>query len=494
MSLHRGYDSRLLRVTVVAVFVGAFLPRPAGADERWRCTKDYTAAVMEPLETAFRALGDAYDTLSTASEVLAQARETFNAAGRPATGPVAAAVATAAAAVAEAELLVAAALDAVAVATGVVVAFYAGTCAGQGLGWVISKVVDPIAPVTLIDPVYRYPTDAEVDSWLPLLLTGSLPRPIPPEWFARMDTIQPGSGTLSWSFMRENVRGFAIGIRDGGAFSAGRCADVRQASADLDAFLPNYMTTTVNFAGLLAQTPTFAGDPVGAIEHALVELNNLKFVMSQYPEHCPNPAELTLAIDNLSNALLMCRAGFAPIEGPGGLPIPVDGVLIPPLTLGEFLAFLADCRDNGVVCLPDIERLMTDQLMVLLGAFYAGVPSVAEPIARWDGEGDTGFEAALFAPGGTLTRAQVLWTAVPNHWQRIDVRESILLLHCTPGDLNCDGFVNNFDIDPFVLAISDPQGYYLEFPMCNINNADANGDGAVNNFDIDPFVALISGE
>jgi hypothetical protein len=62
-----------------------------------------------------------------------------------------------------------------------------------------------------------------------------------------------------------------------------------------------------------------------------------------------------------------------------------------------------------------------------------------------------------------------------------------------PGDMNCDGLVNNFDIDPFVLALSEPDAYRLAYPDCDIMNADVNNDGLVNNFDIDPFVALISG-
>lgn len=61
------------------------------------------------------------------------------------------------------------------------------------------------------------------------------------------------------------------------------------------------------------------------------------------------------------------------------------------------------------------------------------------------------------------------------------------------GDLNCDGTVNNFDIDAFVLALTDPAGYQAAYPDCDINLADINGDGAVNNFDIDPFVALLTG-
>lgn len=60
------------------------------------------------------------------------------------------------------------------------------------------------------------------------------------------------------------------------------------------------------------------------------------------------------------------------------------------------------------------------------------------------------------------------------------------------GDLNCDGVVNNFDIDPFVLAISDPEAYANEFPDCDIRFADIDNNGLVNNFDISPFVALLA--
>jgi probable HAF family extracellular repeat protein len=61
------------------------------------------------------------------------------------------------------------------------------------------------------------------------------------------------------------------------------------------------------------------------------------------------------------------------------------------------------------------------------------------------------------------------------------------------GDLNCDGLVNSFDIDPFVLALTNPAGYANAFPNCDIRRADVNGDGLVNSFDIDPFVTLLIG-
>jgi outer membrane protein assembly factor BamB len=60
------------------------------------------------------------------------------------------------------------------------------------------------------------------------------------------------------------------------------------------------------------------------------------------------------------------------------------------------------------------------------------------------------------------------------------------------GDLNCDGAVDAFDIEPFVLAISDPNGYAARYPNCDGRNADINGDGVVDAFDIEPFVRLLA--
>ncbi len=60
------------------------------------------------------------------------------------------------------------------------------------------------------------------------------------------------------------------------------------------------------------------------------------------------------------------------------------------------------------------------------------------------------------------------------------------------GDLNCDGALNAFDIDPFVLALSDPTGYAAAYPDCDVMLADCNEDGVVNAFDIDAFVALLT--
>ena len=63
-----------------------------------------------------------------------------------------------------------------------------------------------------------------------------------------------------------------------------------------------------------------------------------------------------------------------------------------------------------------------------------------------------------------------------------------------PGDLNCDGAIDFDDIDPLVLALSDPVTYHLMYPDCNILNADCDNSGVIDFDDINPFVAILSGQ
>jgi hypothetical protein len=62
----------------------------------------------------------------------------------------------------------------------------------------------------------------------------------------------------------------------------------------------------------------------------------------------------------------------------------------------------------------------------------------------------------------------------------------------TDGDMDCDGSVNFADINPFVLAISDPAAYQTQYPTCDIQHGDCNHDGLVDFGDINPFVELLS--
>lgn len=62
-----------------------------------------------------------------------------------------------------------------------------------------------------------------------------------------------------------------------------------------------------------------------------------------------------------------------------------------------------------------------------------------------------------------------------------------------PGDMNCDLDVTFTDINPFVLAMTNPTAYEAVFPDCDIQNGDINGDGEFNFRDINPFVELLTG-
>ncbi len=57
---------------------------------------------------------------------------------------------------------------------------------------------------------------------------------------------------------------------------------------------------------------------------------------------------------------------------------------------------------------------------------------------------------------------------------------------CDPCDMNCDGAVNAFDIEPFLDLLFSPM------PMpCNTCTGDVNGDGVVDAFDIEPFLECL---
>jgi len=60
------------------------------------------------------------------------------------------------------------------------------------------------------------------------------------------------------------------------------------------------------------------------------------------------------------------------------------------------------------------------------------------------------------------------------------------------GDLNGDDEVNNLDINPFVLALTDQAAFEDEFGLDPAAAGDINGDGELNNLDINPFVQLLT--
>lgn len=59
------------------------------------------------------------------------------------------------------------------------------------------------------------------------------------------------------------------------------------------------------------------------------------------------------------------------------------------------------------------------------------------------------------------------------------------------GDLNCDGVRNLSDLEPFVLALTDPVAYANQFPSCGVERADMDDDGFSDGRDIPGFVGVL---
>jgi hypothetical protein len=59
---------------------------------------------------------------------------------------------------------------------------------------------------------------------------------------------------------------------------------------------------------------------------------------------------------------------------------------------------------------------------------------------------------------------------------------------CDPCDVNCDGVVDAFDIEPFFAVLVNPS-----VAPCAACAGDANGDGVIDAFDIEPFIDCLIG-
>jgi agmatine deiminase len=106
-----------------------------------------------------------------------------------------------------------------------------------------------------------------------------------------------------------------------------------------------------------------------------------------------------------------------------------------------------------------------------LSAVADGQPTV---YVRW-GEGPT--DAGVTYPGWNIDDVEI-WAFEPP-----------LIV----GDLNCNGTIGFDDINPFVMALTNPAGWQAAYPGCNPLAGDINGSGAVDFGDINPFVTLLTG-
>ena len=135
---------------------------------------------------------------------------------------------------------------------------------------------------------------------------------------------------------------------------------------------------------------------------------------------------------------------------------------------------------GGGNALPDINYFarLEDGQWVTVGGGVANLVTPPFPsvfaLGVWDD--------ALYV-GGNFTLAGGISTQGMAVWQGCAAFEL--------GDVNCDGSINAFDIEPFLVALFDPDHYSEMFPDCDINTADINEDGSIDAFDIEPFLELL---
>lgn len=127
------------------------------------------------------------------------------------------------------------------------------------------------------------------------------------------------------------------------------------------------------------------------------------------------------------------------------------------------------------------------------------------------GQEDYLHEAALAnnPPSGTFYNPDGSGIGLPSlgvheHWndsqhkqysRNLGTGDGIELIHVSAhriGDLNCDDHVDFGDINPFVMALTNPARYQATYPDCNRLNGDCNGDARADFGDINPFVRLLA--
>jgi hypothetical protein len=91
----------------------------------------------------------------------------------------------------------------------------------------------------------------------------------------------------------------------------------------------------------------------------------------------------------------------------------------------------------------------------------------------------------------TLRLKTTGWTF--NAGQQLAAPADLAFFHYKVGDMNCDGVVNNQDIAPFVLGLTNPSDFQQQFGYAPALPGDVTGDGTFNNQDIAAFVALLTG-
>jgi hypothetical protein len=137
--------------------------------------------------------------------------------------------------------------------------------------------------------------------------------------------------------------------------------------------------------------------------------------------------------------------------------------------------------DNAVI------KALADTGGVALDTFLDKTPASGPGAGLMDT-----FATEINGTGSTLTLT--LTANVPFEGMAFDNIRITGTASLVRGDMNNDNAVNNQDIAPFVLALTNYPQYQIDFPgLDGIARGDINLDTVLNNQDIAPFVALLTG-
>ncbi|MCA9287547.1 MAG: hypothetical protein KDA05_03125, partial [Phycisphaerales bacterium] len=316
-------------------------------------------------------------------------------------------------------------------------AFLAGTGIGQGANYLISWCWDPICEFDGA-ATYAFPDDTQVDQWVEQMLLNATGVAITKADFDRAEAAFPGTGAVSWDYLRETVRTYAIAARGIGAYTNTDYNGVLAAAQDLQDQTDVQATTAEQFANHFAGVQTFTTDPRAEMQSAMIELQSLLPDVGQLPDPITTQVLIQDAMAAMQQAMTLMDdiSAFA-----GGPPRQLDGEVFNALTIQAYQQFLNDCRVNGAAALPQVEVRGVDDIMNSLGLVNRGQGTMAHDIAFWDGVGDSANESARFGPGGVSLNSEILIDSANFYWRSIDLKESPL--------------VHN--------ALADRQGTFFEF-------------------------------
>jgi hypothetical protein len=120
-----------------------------------------------------------------------------------------------------------------------------------------------------------------------------------------------------------------------------------------------------------------------------------------------------------------------------------------------------------------------------MGVGFINLHATAGSFAHWLSSGYLHNDNLHFSPAGGDYLAQFLFEAFLSDGRSV--------YPWLPGDMNGDGVVDAADIDPWVLALVDPEAYDAQYAtVWAQRSGDFNGDGRITTADITPFIALLN--